>query len=539
MSPPRALQRKIASDLRALKTALGLIPGIREFMAERLTIDHAEAAIREALDRREEHFLRVVRAGVFEASRSPYRPLFRSAGCEFGDLEASVRRHGVGPTLEELAKGGVYFTSDEFKGKKTVERGTTAFRVTPADFLPQASSPGFATVSSGTVNRPVRSFITLGWLAQRALAVAVALSAHGLLARAHAIFDGIFPAGGGVNNVLMYGRIGVHVDRWFTRNWSVDTWLVRRYRALMTRAIIAACNRYGPGIGRLEHIDLAEFPFIVEWIQETARGGRRCCITTAASNAARIARVAAQMGISLAGTKFIATGEPLTEAKRGVIERVGASAMSRYAYGGGVNVGFGCADPREADDVHVNEHLLALVPHPQPISPVGPPIHPLLCTTLHPAAPRLLINVQNGDYGTLMRRACGCALGNAGLSLHIHHIRSFEKFTSEGMNYYHWDLFRILEETLPTEFGGGPGDYQLVEEEDESGQTRLTLRVTPAVGPLDEDRLLLRLHEELAKASYGHRFMETVWKLAGTIRIRREEPYASPRGKTLPLHIPH
>ncbi|MGQ0550980.1 MAG: hypothetical protein ACT4PY_15080 [Armatimonadota bacterium] len=112
-----------------------------------------------------------------------------------------MRRHGVDPTLEELAKGGVYFTSDEFKGKRTVERGTTAFRVTPADFLPQASSPGFATVSSGTVNRPVRSFITLGWLAQRALAVAVALSAHGLLERAHAIFDGIFPAGGGVNRV--------------------------------------------------------------------------------------------------------------------------------------------------------------------------------------------------------------------------------------------------------------------------------------------------------------------------------------------------
>ncbi|MGH2405912.1 MAG: hypothetical protein ACRDGN_15850 [bacterium] len=508
-------------------------------MAERLTIDYAEAEIKEALDRREEHFLRVVRAGVFEASRSPYRPLFRWVGCEFGDLETSVRRHGVDRTLEELAGGGVYFTSDEFKGKKTVERGNTAFRVTPEDFLPQASSPAFATASSGTMNRPVRSFITLGWLAQRALAVAVAFSAHGLLERAHAIFDGIFPAGGGVNNVLMYGQIGVHVDRWFTRSWSVDTWLVRRYNALMTRAIIAACNRYGPGIGGLEHVDQADFPLIVEWIQKMTRGGRRCCITTAASNAARIARVAAQMGVSLEGTKFIATGEPLTEAKRDVIERVGASAMSRYAYGGGVNVGFGCADPLEADDVHVNEHLMALVPHPQPISPVGPPIHPLLCTTLHPAAPRLLINVQSGDYGTFMRRACGCALGRAGLTLHIHHVRSFEKFTSEGMNYYHWDLFRLLEGTLPAEFGGGPGDYQLVEEEDESGQTRLTLRVSRAVGPLDDSRLLSRLHDELAKASYGHRFMETVWKLAGTIRISREEPYASPRGKTLPLHIPH
>jgi hypothetical protein len=64
-----------------------------------------------------------------------------------------------------------------------------------------------------------------------------------------------------------------------------------------------------------------------------------------ASNAARIGRVAWETGKSLTGTKFIVTGEPFTEAKRQMIERVGAKGTSRYAYGGGLNIGFGCADP--------------------------------------------------------------------------------------------------------------------------------------------------------------------------------------------------
>ncbi|MDR7420103.1 MAG: hypothetical protein QN178_14455 [Armatimonadota bacterium] len=534
-----AIRRQVSSLRRTLSRTIGLVPGVRAFLGERISAQRAEAEIRTALERRDAHFLQVVRTGVFEAPRSPYRALFRWAGCEFGDLEAGVHRDGLDRTLERLAAAGVYFTADEFKGKKPVVRGVHATRVAPDDFLPQGSRSAFDIVSSGTMNRPVRSYITFAWLAQRALSMAVAFAAHDLHDRAHAIFDGILPAGGGVNNVLIYGRIGVPVARWFARHEASDVWLKRRYYVLMTRAIVAACNRYGPGVSGPDFTKISELQTIVRWIESTLQSGRRCCLATAASNAARIARAAAGMGVSLAGTKFIATGEPLTDAKRDVIERVGATALSRYAYGGGVNIGLGCADPLETDDVHVNEYLLALIAHPEPVSQTGAPIHPLLCTTLHPSAPRLLINVESGDYGVLVRRQCGCALGRAGLTLHVHHIRSYEKFTSEGMNYYQWDLYHLLEHVLPSAFGGGPGDYQFVEVEDPDGQTRLDLRVAPSVGPVDEPRLLDLVHKELGRGSGGHRFMGGVWKRAGTIRVRREPPYSSPRGKTLPLHIPH
>jgi len=145
--------------------------------------------------------------------------------------------------------------------------------------------------------------------------------------------------------------------------------------------------------------------------------------------------------------------------------------------------------------------------------------------------------VENGDYGYLTLRDCGCALGKTGLSLHLHHIRSFEKFTSEGMNFFYGDLYELFEKNFPCDFGGGPGDYQLVEEEDGNGQTRLTLVVHPQVGDVEEHRILARLRAELAKRSRGDRFMTDVWVQAGTFNIRREVPYASPRGKVLPLHM--
>jgi hypothetical protein len=284
-------------------------------------------------------------------------------------------------------------------------------------------------------------------------------------------------------------------------------------------------------------MNLTDIQRIVRWVEQKNREGKTCCITTPASNAARIARAALDAGTSLQGTKFVVTGEPYTEAKCQLIEQAGGKGTSRYAFGGGLNLGFGCANPRFIDEIHVNQHLLALVSHPEPITNELPTVHPLLCTTLHPLAPRFLLNVENGDYVTFEQRDCGCDLENSGLTLHLHRIRSFEKFASEGMNYFYADLYELLETILPTEFGGGPGDYQLVEEEDGTGQTRLTIRVHPAVANLNESRLLARVQEKLAAGTREQKFMTKVWQAAQTLRVARQAPHASPRGKILPLHI--
>ncbi|MEX0802268.1 MAG: hypothetical protein WD688_02955 [Candidatus Binatia bacterium] len=530
------LQRDISQLRSDIQGVVALIKRVPEFFRERVTLQRAEEQIRRDLDRREERFLGVVRTGIYERPKSPYLKLLRLAGCEYADVQAQVRRSGVEATLKRLAREGVYLTSDEFKGKKEVNRGRHCFRVVPHYFDRPTASAGYQTQSSGTTNQPIRSFVSLDLLSIRTPATCVAFAAHDLLSRAHAMYDSVLPGSAGINNLMIYARMGVLTDRWFARPMPIRSKLERIYHSCTTQLLVKAARLCGAGFPKPEYLH-QEVDKILHWVAAQKVQTRSCCITTAASNAARIARAACRLGISLESTKFIVGGEPFTDSKRQVIESAGATAISRYAYGGSVNIGFGCANSLYADEIHVNQHLLALITHPRSVGNGGDDICPLLCTTLDPLFPRLLLNVESGDYGYLTQRNCGCALEKAGLTLHLHHIRSFEKFTSEGMNYFYGDLYELFEKILPAEFGGSPGDYQLVEEEDGNAQNRLTLVVDPEIGEIDEKAIVDRLRTAFSSGTRSNRFMTGVWEKAETFRVRREIPYASPRGKILPLHI--
>jgi hypothetical protein len=515
-----------------------LAKGLREFFREQITLEQAEEEIKTGLESREQRFLEQIRTKVYECPSSPYLKLLKFAGCDYGDLQTYVRRYGLDGALEQLAREGVYLTSDEFKGKKEVVRGRESFRVTQKDLELVNASPGLVIQTSGTSNRPAQSTVRLGYLGRRALATAVFFSAHGLFSRAHAMYDAILPGAGGVNNLLIHAKLGISTDHWFARKIPVNNWLEGMYHRSATSLIVLMGKYFGPGFPKPEFIDFKDIHRIVGWVSEKRRERKACCIVSTASNAVRIARTAAQMGESLEGVKFNASGEPLTEAKRALMERVGATVTPRYSCGPGLHVGSGCGNPLYPDHIHVNQHMLALIQHPRSLTDEGPPIYPLLWTAVYPSTSTLILNVESGDYAMLERSHCGCALEQVGFGLRVHHIKSFEKFTSEGMNYFYGDLFEFFEKILPSEFGGGPGDYQLVEEEGSNGQTRLTLLVHPEVGEVNEERLLSRLQEHMEEGSRGNRFMSRVWQDAGTFRIRREVPHASPRGKILPLHIP-
>ena len=540
MSRPNTLKnyRQIGADLKAgVKGTFNLARALPRFFRERITVEQAEEEIKRLLDSRPENFLELVRTRIYECAGSPYLKLLKTAGCEFSDLRTQVRRHGLEATLEQLAREGVYLTSDEFKGKKEVVRSGSSFRILPRSFELADSSSGLFVQSSGTNNQPVLSFMTLDYLRPRALATAVFFSAHDLFPCSHALYDAILPGAGGTNNLLIFAKLGLATDRWFARKLPVAGWLAASHHYLTTYLIVLMGRWFGPGFPRPEFLEIRDIHRIVRWILEKRRAGIPCCITTAASNAARIARVAMEMGTSLEGARFSVSGEPLTEAKCEAIKHVGAAVTLRYSFAPGTNVGYGCSNPVYTDEIHVNTHSLALIAHPQSLTADGSPVQPLLFTSIYPSAPVLLLNVEHGDYGTFSRRDCGCALERAGLTLHLHHIRSYEKFTSEGMNYFFGDLYDLFEKILPSEFGGGPGDYQLVEEEDEKGQTRLSLLVHPEVGAADETKILLRLQERLSQGSSANRFQAKIWQDAGTLRVKRGVPHASARGKILPLHI--
>jgi hypothetical protein len=162
-------------------------------------------------------------------------------------------------------------------------------------------------------------------------------------------------------------------------------------------------------------------------------------------------------------------------------------------------------------------------------------VQALVYTTLLPTAPKLMLNVESDDFGIVETRSCGCPFDELGYPRHIRQIRSFKKLTGEGMTLVGTDMVRVLEEVLPARFGGSPLDYQLREEEDERGYTRLTLLVNPRLQIADEKEIVETLLGSLTQAGAGAEITRAMWAQAGTVRVRREEPVWTSTGKLMPF----
>jgi len=97
-------------------------------------------------------------------------------------------------------------------------------------------------------------------------------------------------------------------------------------------------------------------------------------------------------------------------------------------------------------------------------------------------------------------------------------------------------LLLLLEQVLPSQFGGGPQDYQFVEKEEE-GVTRVQLVVSNRLGPLSESELLQTTLDFLGSRARENRMMVERWKEGGTLVVKRSEPHVTKAAKLLPLHI--
>jgi hypothetical protein len=119
----------------------------------------------------------------------------------------------------------------------------------------------------------------------------------------------------------------------------------------------------------------------------------------------------------------------------------------------------------------------------------------------------------------------------------LRQIRSFSKLTAEGVTLVGSEMEHILESVLPARFGGTPLDYQLMEEEDGGGFTRVVLIVSPRVGVVDERAMIDAVLTALRGASLGTAVGGGLLSAAGALRVRRAEPIVTARGKLLPLHL--
>jgi hypothetical protein len=142
-----------------------------------------------------------------------------------------------------------------------------------------------------------------------------------------------------------------------------------------------------------------------------------------------------------------------------------------------------------------------------------------------------MINVASDDHAVVERRECGCGIGARGLTLHLREIGSARKLTGEGVTLVGTDIVRVMEEWLPSRLGGSALDYQLVEEEDRDGFTHMTLLVSPDVTHAGDSVVIAALLDGLSQASDAGRTASDILRAAGSLRVRREKPSPSERGK--------
>jgi hypothetical protein len=343
------------------------------------------------------------------------------------------------------------------------------------------------------------------------------------------------PGGGAMFRMLKLSAFGRPATRWFSQVAPDAPGLHPRYRwsarALRWGSLLAGVPLPSPRLVPLED----PLP-IARWMTDVLRAGGTPYLGTFPSSAVRLCEAALEAGLDLQGVQLLASGEPFTETRRAIIRRAGAEPLHRYGSIESGPVGYGCLQPEAADDVHLLRDLHAVVQPAADAWRANLPPEALLISSLRASAPFVMLNVSMGDQARMVSRSCGCALERLGWATHLHTIRSFEKLTAGGMTFLDTDIVRVLDDILPACFGGGPTDYQLLEEEADDGRPRLRLLVHPTVGSVDPDVVADVFLSAIGSGCGAERVMELQWRGAGLLRVERKPPVVTAGGKILHVH---
>ncbi len=513
-----------------------LASGLRKFLSEPITLEQCHQIIKHGLEDREQNLLGVVKKTIYENKSSPYLKLLKLVSCEYGDFERMVRSDGIEPALAKLAKEGVYISIEEFKGKKEVARSGKTFSFKESDFDNPLLEQQFEYRTGGSRSPGSRMIMNLSRYYDYAAYNGVTLAAHGVWDSPVLLWLPILPSAAGLVTMFRLAKIGKPPIRWFSQveSEAVKPSLTKR---LATYYVVYAGRLFRTKLPKPEYVSLDRAYEVADCMAGLLKEGRGCIVETYTNSAIRVCHAARERQIDISGSTFVVGGEPLTEAKLKEIRAAGAKAINMY---GGADIGligFGCADPVAADDVHHFMDGRAVIQHRRQVPFGSIEIDAFLFTSLLPTTGKVLLNVESGDYGVIEKRDCGCKLGEVGFTNHIYNIRSFDKLTGEGMTFVGTDLLRIIEEVLPAKFGGSSIDYQIVEEEGEKGYTCMSVVVSPEVGAIDEDELIRTILAELSVGKDVQRMMAEIWAQAKTLRVKRMQPHTTTVGKLLPLHI--
>jgi hypothetical protein len=508
--------------------ALGLLRfarGLPDYVRRTISLDEAKATVRRGMERRADALVELVTRRVFGCPGSPYLKLFAAAGCEFGDFQALVGREGVEGALRALYQSGIHVSFEEFKGLTPAVRGSQRFYFRSTDFDNPRITPHFYGSSGGSRGRPSRIIIDLDYYAQMAPHWAIWFAEHGVLSSPLVFLSPSHP--GVVAHHLIAAKFGNGFVQWFATG-SGGTATYRLISAYLQRAARRAAR-----FPRPELVAQDKLGRVAAYLAELLSAGARPAVNTSPSMAAQVSLAACEKRLPLRGVTFLLGAEPLTATRKAIIEESGAKATVTYGFSEGGNVGNQCARASRPDEVHVSLDVYAVIGGPP--TPDADGFASILMTAFRPACPKVLLNTEIGDLATFDTRECDCAFGELGYVQHLHTIRSSQKLTGGGVTVLTADVQRVLEGILPARFGGGLGDYQLLEQQDAEGLPCYTLMVSPELGPVPEDQLRAVFLDELGQLRRAYGFMMNQWAQRGQPTIMRERPTYTERGKFLPV----
>jgi hypothetical protein len=503
------------------------LPG---FLRHRLTLESTSATVSERLRSRGENFLHLAREAVFARPESPYRFIMREAGCEPGDIESVIQKEGLDEGLRQLERGGVRITFNEFKGRTPLVRGGKTFEIGDASFDNPLGTSSFVSQTTGSTGVPTRVNMELGHIETMSAQRYLSQVSNGVFGQPTIMYRAGLPSSAGVANIITHIVMGNPVRRWMSPVAPADINAPLRFRIAGAMLPVLA-RAAGQKFPRMEIVPVGDAVKVARAAADFVRSEGSCLVRCAISTSLAVATAAVENGIDLTGVTFMGAAEPATPAKVRGIRASGARYITHYGMNEAGVVGAGCPNGVDDTDVHFMRDTLALVPGSRVPEADDDSVVSFAVTSLMRTAPKIMINVDIDDYGILERRDCGCLLGRLGFDQHLRRIRSSAKLTGRGVTLVGSDIVRVIEEVMPSRFGGGPQDYQLVEEELPDGRTMLTLLINPAVVIRDESEPVNLLYEELAAGRPGASFSGAILKGSAAVRIRRERPVPNARGK--------
>jgi hypothetical protein len=528
------------SAIAPLRQAFHYSRGLYDFWRAPLDTATLPDQLRAMVAGREAAFLDMLASRVYGHPGSPYLALLQAAGIGHQDVVALVSDVGLESALGRLYEAGVYVTLEEFKGNTpTLRRGSVEIPISAAAFDNPLNAGHAVGATGGTRSSGTRLAIDVADQLDELAGRYVNLQTRELATRPFAMWRTAPPSLAMIRMSLAALKLGARCVRWFspTRPGLGPT---SGKSALQTWNTIVVSGAMGHRIPFPEYVPMEQAETVARWLAKQTAQGRRLTFYVTVSLGARLCLAARSVGLDISGHALRLSSEPITDGKAELFRSAGLDWVAGYGMNDAGSLGISCGNPAHTDEMHLLINRSAFLLRPRVFDGLDTPVSALYLSAFTTRTPKVLINVESGDYATPIERTCGCLAEEAGLTQRVHTIRSYEKLTSAGMHFMGSALVDVLEGALPARFGGGPTDYQFVETE-EGGETRVKLVIHPDLGPLDHARVVDFVLDELRRRTRAGRMQTEVWRSGGTLQVERARPYLTSTAKIQPLHVerPH